>query len=293
MIKQNILPVLLLALFVAGSAGCTAGERPRASLPTPEQVLPSAEAVAGWTRIGEPATYDTETLYDFMDGAADLYFAYGFERLAVGDYEHSTGGRLRIEVYRTATDADAYGLFTLNRYGEPIDVGVDGMGQSGTGLTFWAQRTFVHLTTRDPIDDAALRALAEAAAAALPADGQRPALVDALPDEGLHPESVRFYRVQMALENFIWLGPENVLDLDPSVEGVLAEYTTDGAAAQLLLLRYPDAERAARAVATLRGAGIEGLVTAEVRGPALCAVLGSADSVAAGRLVQAALDGFD
>jgi hypothetical protein len=109
---------LLFALFAACAlVACTARTE---ALPPPQNALPAADAVAGWTRTKDSATYDQETLYDFMNGAADLYFTYGFERLAVGNYAHAGGDVLQVEVYRVATDADAYGLFTYNSYGDPL-----------------------------------------------------------------------------------------------------------------------------------------------------------------------------
>jgi hypothetical protein len=259
------------------------------ALPAPEAALPSVDAVVGWVQSEESRTYDPDTLYDFMNGAADLYFTYGFESLAVGKYENGDGAQLRVEIYRTATDADAFGLFTYNSFGEAIDLGEDGRWTSGTGLAFWQRRTFVQVIARDHVDDAALQSFGKAVAAALPAGGDRPGVADALPVEGLQPGSVHFFREQMALDNFLWLGTANVLGLGPDVEGTLAEYALDGQAASLLLVAFPDAKRAEDAQARLKGSETEDLLVTAVQGSTLGAVFGQADKESATWLLDRAL----
>jgi len=40
--------------------------------------LPDCAAVPGWTQQGPERTYDSETLFDYMNGNSEGYFAYGF-----------------------------------------------------------------------------------------------------------------------------------------------------------------------------------------------------------------------
>ena len=47
----------------------------------PEISLP-AEA-AGWTWDKKERQYDSKTLFEYIDGAAELYLAYGFQGLTV------------------------------------------------------------------------------------------------------------------------------------------------------------------------------------------------------------------
>jgi hypothetical protein len=290
LIRVRTLAVLALTLLYA--AGCAEGQVTTptpASLPAPVQVLPAADALEGWTQREDPRTYDRDTLYDFMDGAADLYFTYGFEALAVGDYQGPGGGWLRVEVYRTATDADAYGLFAYNAFGEPIGLGVQGRWVSESGLSFWQSRTYVQITARDAVDDAALQAFGGAVSAALPASGTSPAIVQALPLQDLQPDSVRFFRQQMALDNFLWLGPENMLGLGPDTEGALGTYTLDTGRATLLLVTFLDSEHAEAARQGLVEAGLLELIVARVDGQTLGAVFGDADAGSAAALLGGAL----
>lgn len=281
---------LVLLLSVAGCAAPKDETTPLATaLPAPEQALPVAGIVQCWTQAESPRTYDRNTLYDFMNGAADLYFTYGFESLAVGDYQSPDAGWLRVEIYRTATDADAYGLFAYNAYGEPIDLGVQGRWVRESRLSFWQHRTYVQITARDAVDDAALQAFGKAISVALPASGTSPAIVRALPAQNLAPDSVRFFREQMALDNYLWLGPENVLGLGPDTEGALGTYTLDTGHATLLLVTFPNSERAEAARQGLAEEGVAELSVARVADRALGAVFGQVDAEAAVALLEGAL----
>ena len=282
---------LLLLVWVVGCAAPKNETTPPVTpaLPSPEQALPAAGAVGGWTQAEAPRTYDRDTLYDFMNGAADLYFTYGFVSLAVGDYQGPDGGSLRVEIYRTATDADAYGLFAYNAFGEPLDLGVQGRWKSKSGLSFWQGRTNVQITARDAVDDAALQAFGQAVSALLPAGGTPPEIVAELPLADLEPGSVRFFREQMALDNYLWLGPENVLGLGPDVEGAVATYELATGRATLLLVTFPDAARARAARQGLADAGVEDLVVASVADRALGAVFGQVGAEHGAALLERAL----
>jgi hypothetical protein len=228
----------------------------------------------GWRRNGEARQYDRETLYDLVNGAADLYFSYGFQQAWVIPLVDDSGKQVQVERYEMRTDADAYGLFTYLSYGERVDLGVDGEREPGYRLAFWQDRTFVQILAREPVDDDALWVLGIAVAETLPPGGQRPRLVDALPAEGLQPGSVRFFREKLALDNLLWLGPDDILGLGPDTEGVVARYERDGQVADLLLVAYADRERTDTAHTSLQEAEIEELVATLARGTVLGAILG-------------------
>lgn len=280
---QALVLLLLLTLSCAAEP----------ALPAVETALPMDGAVSGWAKIGESRVYDVETLYDHVNGAADLYFTYGFQSVAVGDYAHSDGGSVRVEVYRTATDADAYGLYTYHSFGEPVDIGVEGRLDSGYGISFWQARTFVRIGVNPPGNDEALLAFARAVSEALPDEGQRPSVAEALPQENRIPGSEAFFREQVAFENFLWLGSENVLDLGPDVQGALARYTVDDGAFWGILVSYPESSRAEAVLASIQQAQIDGLVLGQSKGQNLGVVIGESTESAATTWLTLALSKMD
>ena len=257
--------------------------------PSLASVFPSVDAVPGWTPAGAAATFNRDTIYDLVDGQADAFFVYGFEQVAVLKYQNAQGAGLSVEVWQLATPADAYGLFTSGIAGTPVAIGNDGDGDPGWRIIFWQERYYVQVYTRQELADADLQGLARAVAAALPAGGERPALVSRLPAEGLVERGFIFFHEEISIQSEVWLGGENILGLSPQTNGVLARYDLGGTPARLLLIEYPDPGAASAGLAALEGSGVTGLVTAAARGPLLAAVFGDVDEGTASALLAKAL----
>jgi hypothetical protein len=235
--------------------------------------------------------FDEENLYDLVNGQADSFFAYNFQRVAVGDYvpaakadddQDDEDAAMRIAVWQLATPGDAYGLFTTYRSGTPLAIGPgtpaepNADADPGRRLDFWQDRYFVRLFARQPVPEANLQTLAGTVAQALPGDAERPALIDRLPVDGLVPRSPIFFHSEISFQDRLWLGGENLLGLSADTDGVLARYETDGGTAQLLLVEYPDTQAAAAGLAALQDAEPGDLVAAETAQNLLGAVLGPA-----------------
>jgi len=272
---------ILLVLLLAA---CASSPSP------PVDVLPASGAVPDWSLAGEAQVFDPETLFDLVDGQAECFFAYNFQQVTVQDYQNTTGDLLSIELWQMATPADAYGLFTASIAGVPATVGNDGDTDPGRRLAFWQDRFYVHVRARQEVPDADLTAFGQAVAAALPPGGERPALVEHLPPAGLVERSPIYFHQEISIQSELWLGGVNLLGLSPETEGVLARYDVDGAEASLLLIRYPDAEAAAAALAALQDGQVDGVATADVRDRLLGAVIGEVEAEVAGQLLATALD---
>jgi len=281
---RTLVTMLGFVILVLSLAGC--GKSQPASL---IEFFPSAGVVPGWTPSREVELYDRENIYDLVDGQAESFFAYGFERVAVQDYENAAGAALSVEIWQLATPADAYGLFTAGIAGSPVDVGNDGDQDPGRRLLFWQDRYAVHVRARQELEAAELQRVAGEVSTALPAGGERPELLGRLPSDGLVERSALFFHEEISIQDRLWLGGENLLGLGPQVDGVLGQYDVDGTVARLLLVQYPDARAAAAGLAALESGDIGGLAAANVRDMLLGAVLGEIDKAAAEMLLEDAL----
>jgi hypothetical protein len=254
------------------------------------EFFPDAGAFPGWTPSGEVELYDGENIYDLVDGQAESYFAYGFELVAVQDYEDDAGAVLGVEIWQLATPADAYGLYTASIAGTPVDVGKDGDQDPGRRLLFWQDRYAVQVRARQELDAAELKRFAEGVSAALPPGGERPELVGRLPSDGLVERSALFFHEEISIQDQLWLGGQNLLGLGPEVDGVLGQYDISGTAARLLLVQYPDTGAAAAGLAALEGAEIGSLAAVSARDGVLGAIFGEIDRTAAETLLAEALN---
>jgi hypothetical protein len=107
-----ILPLLLVAAWLV-HGGRALREDPadvlRALRAAHGPVLPAASAAGAGGR-SEPSAYDRDTLYEYIDGAAESYLARGFERCVAATYTFAgqTGAfDVTAEVYRFAAAAGA------------------------------------------------------------------------------------------------------------------------------------------------------------------------------------------
>jgi hypothetical protein len=278
---------LLVLLLV----GC--GSKPNSLV----DVLAGMDDFPNWSPVSSVELFDRENIYALVNGQADAFFAYAFEQVAVRRYESTEGARLDVEVWQVATPADAYGLFAASIAGTPTSVGSltgsdrhnNGDTDPGWRLAFWQNRYYVQVRARQELPDADLRRFAETVSAALPSEGERPALVDRLPSDGPVERSALFFHQEISIQSELWLGGENLLGLSDETDGVLARYDAGGAVVRLLLVQYPNAEAASAGLAALESGQVSSLVTADVHDDLLGAVLGEIDGPAASTLLAEAL----
>ncbi|MFN2220796.1 MAG: DUF6599 family protein [Anaerolineae bacterium] len=275
--------VLWLALVLLSLAGCGNSES------WPDR-FPGENAVPGWSPASEVQEFDTGNLYDLVDGQADAFFAYGFESAYVRIYENGEGEQMRVELWRLDDPSNAYGLYTALRGGEPIAIGNDGDTDAGRRVDFWQDRALVRVFAVAPQDPATLERFAKTISGALPAGGERPPLIEQLPEEGLVVDSDLFFHQEVSMQGYLWLGGENLLSLGSETDAVLARYEFEDASAWLLLVEYLQDADASAALAALSEAGLENLGAAAVQGRMLGAVFGGLPNAQSERFLMSALD---
>lgn len=111
---------MVIACVPAASSG---GDGSVSTFPVPD----------GWSVQVDSAAYGPDDLWEYIDGAADLFVLYGFERLECATYRTRLGGEVRAEVYRHADGANAYGMYSQERSPEnaAVDCGNEGCADVG------------------------------------------------------------------------------------------------------------------------------------------------------------------
>ncbi|MBN2083648.1 MAG: hypothetical protein JW748_00390 [Anaerolineales bacterium] len=283
--NRRILFPAALAVCAALSAGCSPSASAR-----PGNILPGSNAIAGWSAAAKAQTYNRETLFDYINGSSEYFFTYTFEEVEVCRYAGEGGGSLNAEVWRLAVAEDAFGLFSGRTGGEAVAVGGanEAILEPGSRLVFWQERYYVSLTAIEAMTDTDLRLFAEFISKALPTGGGKPEILGRLPADGLIPGSEKFFHLELAIQDRLWLGGENLLGLGADTDAVAARYRSGAAEWQLLLVQYPDAARAEAGVQGVRNGGLEDFIAADANGPLLGAAFGlTGDTPAAAMLSQA------
>jgi len=208
-----------------------------------EQFLPTK--TAGWVAAGADRYFTRDNIFEYMDGAGEIYLAYDFRRLLVREYEKRAAPRIIAEIYQMSSSEDAYGIFSHDTDGQPVTLGRGAIYAAGL-LRFWKDRIFVRLLAGEETagTKAAVMALGKNIDAALPSAGKKPRLLAALPLPGLLRGSVHYFHTQVSLNAHYFLADSNLLNLSPKTEVVLARYLRSGRKVRLLLCRYADAAEA-------------------------------------------------
>ena len=212
-------------------------------------VLP--DRAEGWTASAPPARYDPQSIFHYIDGHGEVYLAYGMVACTAQRYAGPPGeGAIVVDVFELESAADAYGVFTHSRDGDPVPVGQDASLAFGT-LLYWKGREFVSVTAEQETEraKAAVVALGHAVDEAIGERGEVPPLVQRLPAEGLDARSVVWLRNAHILDAHARLGRENVLGVGSSAPAALGRYRRTDGVAELVLVSYPDQASAARASA--------------------------------------------
>ena len=205
--------------------------------------------VEQWTRPDSAHTVTAQTIFDYMDGAGELYLGFRFDSLQVVEYTAVDTYSLLIEIYYMQESDDAFGLLSLDPEGERIDWGAAPEESSpyalyGAGLLrLWAGPVYARVMAFQETETAR-RAVLELGRviASQCRSAQPPELLREV--QPLFPNfSMKYFRSHLVLNSFFYLASQNILDLDPSVEGI---YAGEGAM-KVLLLHYPQAGRAAAA----------------------------------------------
>jgi hypothetical protein len=151
--------------------------------------------IAGWNQSGGSQTFSPKTLYEYINGAADLYLASDFEELRVAEYRDEKKASVVVEAYRHRTSRDAFGIYSQERLPSPniLKVGAQGYIDSNI-LNFVQGRYYVKISSFNTgaADREVLQAVAKKVAEDLGEKGGLPSLLSAFPAEGKKGNSEKY-----------------------------------------------------------------------------------------------------
>ncbi|MCK4343808.1 MAG: hypothetical protein KAX05_00865 [Bacteroidales bacterium] len=77
-------------------------------------LLPCQDEINNFEAISKPEVYNSENLFDIINGEADVYLEYGFDKMVFQNYgDIETENIVRLEIYRMIDSDGAYGVLTL------------------------------------------------------------------------------------------------------------------------------------------------------------------------------------
>lgn len=224
--------VILWILIGACSAG--------ASESSLEVILTARLPVPGWKAEGQPYHYISENLYEYINGGADFFIAYGFVGLTGVNYSPLSGGMdsVTVDIYDMGDTLNAFGVFQPRKNSQALSLNV-GTGSFGSEdyVAFHKDRYYVEIQAyiTGKKEKGLLKDMAERVAAHLPGD-------DALPHElSYFPEKSRI----AGSERYIRGGILGHAFLD---RGMVCEYEIDGKKVTAYVAFLPSDREAVMAV---------------------------------------------
>ncbi len=182
-------------------------------------------AVNGWTLVGPPQVFSPDTLYEYIDGGADLYVKYDFEALQVVEYRKEKMS-VSAEVYRHRDADRAFGIYSQERVpsSEFLALGTQGYYENGV-CNFIQDRYYVKLSSENTgaDDREILLAFARRISQELPARFALPAVLSVFPADGKTPNSEKFIAKDFLGYGFLHAG-------------FLADYERSGQKYQLFVI---------------------------------------------------------
>ncbi len=205
--------------------------------------------VNGWEASGRDETYDPESIFDYIDGAGEVYRAYNFQSLRVRRFRKQGQPAITVDFFDMESPADAFGVFTHDLEGERLAIG-QGATYKGGLLSFWKGPYFVSVYAEGetPETKVAVLQLGRKIASAIPVEGEKPELLKLVP-VAFSLDEARFFHTHLILNYHFFIASENILRLDRTTDALLVPFRSEAGKNRLhlLLIRYPDEGKQAQA----------------------------------------------
>jgi len=251
---------LLLAVLVsvAALAGC-GGEGSGTAHPDAVVEGQPPAAPSGWSISEGPTSYDSETLFEYLNGGAPLYLDYGFASLTQTRYQLGDDpfASVTLDVYDMGSELGAFGIYRGILPPEPdiMSWGAEGY-RSGTVAAAWKGTVYVHGEADDDRPElvAGLEHLMGRAVAAIEGSAVLPPILEVFPRNDLRAGSERYVAADLFGHAFL-----------PG--GFVAGYQRDGGEVELFFSEMGSAVEAEEALELLRAHETEwGEVGADIDG---------------------------
>lgn len=146
--------------------------------------LPKAIENAGVTMSSEAKTYVGETLYEYINGGAEVYHQYGFEEVSTAYYQKDETEFI-LDVYQFGSVEGSYGLYSSTKFedDEILAYGVEGY-YSGNRLDFVKDKYLIRITGYDETSRDIIEKIAQFMSGHIPGSADFPKAFSQFADGG-------------------------------------------------------------------------------------------------------------
>ena len=204
--EMNRDKTVFIAIIISGVLlqACGGGKRSSQDL-TCSNFLPAEIAPAGIERSSEIRTFEGKSLFEYINGGAEIYHSYNFVEVASANYTID-GIEMLADVYRFEDSDNAYGLFASFRPENPafVQLGAEGFS-SPTSIDFVKGPFVVKVIGFEESEEIeqAVSVLASEINGILPADDSRPQKFSTFPQGDIIEATDRVYAESFLGHSFL------------------------------------------------------------------------------------------
>jgi hypothetical protein len=211
--KRFIVLSVLLSMLICWNAF---------SAPLPIESLLPKDIPDGWALIDGPHLYTKKNLFEHIDGQAELFFKYGFQKSAFAIYQNKKNheDQIELDIYNMGDVLHAFGIFSRfrNEY-QPAGIGVDSYLDDRSAF-FYKGKYFVMLYATES-NSPTLKQWATKIASRIVYSSLAPKEIGYFPQNGLKPGSIQYFPEGLLGHQFLKRGFKGTyLEKDVSKEKV-------------------------------------------------------------------------
>ena len=159
-----------------------------------ESLVPKKDIPAGWALIQGPQTYSKKTLFGHINGQAELFLKYGFQKSVFAIYQSkkSREDQIEVDIYDMGNVVQAFGIFSRFRNEDrPGGFGLDSFLDDHSAF-FYEGKYFVMLYATESNSDM-LKQFSALISLKISDPSPPPKEISYFPKNGLKPGSIQYF----------------------------------------------------------------------------------------------------
>ncbi len=192
--------------------------------------------IEGFSFDGEIETYTPDTLFEYINGGADLFLNFEFVKLHSLKYKNEDGGEITADIYIHSDLSNGFGIYTQEKptEGDFLKIGTEGYYEEGL-LNFFKSTTYVKISSFDlgENEESILKKLGEGISDKISGTKEFPLIFSRFPSENKIPGSEKFININFLGHSFL----NRVYS---------KKYSNDGGVLQLFIIKTDSVPEAAK-----------------------------------------------